>query len=85
MNIKLNLKLLLLTCILNFFIIRLFPQKLITDRPDIESAILPGFFQIENGFVFEEQKLNADGNHENIHGYNLADTIFSPERLRKSF
>jgi hypothetical protein len=62
-----------------FFKGNLIAQKLETDRPDItESAIAmyPGYLQIENGFVFENQKIDFNGQSGKILGYTISSILF---------
>jgi Putative MetA-pathway of phenol degradation len=57
----------------------LIAQELETDRPDItESAITmyPGYLQIENGFVFENQKENFNGLSGKVLGYTISSILF---------
>ncbi len=63
----------------SFFESNLIAQELITDRPDItESAIAmyPGYLQIEDGFVFENQKTSLNGQSGKILGYTISDILF---------
>lgn len=54
-------------------------REIITDRPDItESAIAvpQGYLQIENGFQFENKKINIHGLSGEIHNYNFSSLLF---------
>jgi hypothetical protein len=66
--------------------VKIFSQEIITDRPDItESAVtVPrGDFQIENGFLFENQSLEEKGIKSNIHNYTISSTLFRIGLLSK--
>lgn len=52
--------------------------QLITDRPDqAESAetILPGFFQIETGFLYNKNNINESGITNEIKSFDIASTL----------
>jgi Putative MetA-pathway of phenol degradation len=86
MNIRLNLKLLLLLFILTLFRVKMFAQELITDRPDItESAVTvpTGDFQIEDGFLFENQSLENEGIKTIIRNYTISGALLRIGTLNK--